>query len=189
MMMEGGEDSDEDLEVGPLDQSGLDRQDLQDVRDYMSECHLRITHHNAKLDKKAKVLEKELRVAMDSQNHELEQKLLKSWLQLVHERNTLVRKQDELNSLQNEEHLEEKCCAVMKEIRKYKNMRDTDKTVHDVDREEQLEDELKELRKKLEMLIRIREDINAVSLEEEAEFRSVIEKPKLLQDQSSCKVS
>ena len=48
---------------------------------------------------------------------------MKSWLQLVHERNTLVRKQDELNSLQNEEHLEEKCCAVMKEIRKYKNMR------------------------------------------------------------------
>ena len=44
-------------------------QDLQDVRDYMSECHARITHHNAKLDKRAKVLEKELRVAMDSQNH------------------------------------------------------------------------------------------------------------------------
>ena len=35
----------------------------------MSECHARITHHNAKLDKRAKVLEKELRVAMDSQNH------------------------------------------------------------------------------------------------------------------------
>ena len=35
----------------------------------MSECHARITHHNAKLDKQAKVLEKELRVAMDSQNH------------------------------------------------------------------------------------------------------------------------
>ena len=54
---------------------------------------------------------------------ELEQKLLKSWLHLVHERNTLVRKQDDLNSLQNEEDLEERCCVVLKEMRKYQNMR------------------------------------------------------------------
>ncbi|XP_063693832.1 EH domain-binding protein 1-like protein 1 [Bolinopsis microptera] len=126
---------------------------------------------------------------MDSQNHELEQKLLKSWLHLVHERNTLVRKQDDLNSLQNEEDLEERCCVVLKEMRRYQNMRDTTKTVHDVEREEQLEEEYRDILKKRELLLRIRDDINTVSMEEEAEFRSVIEKPKLLQDQSSCKVS
>lgn len=183
MMMGPGDDESEGEPEVDL------QQDLKDVRDYITDCHDRISSLQVKLDTKAKILEKQLREAMDSQNHALEQELLKAWLLSVNERNMLVRKQDALNYLQADDDLETRCCAVVMEKRKYDNMKDLDKSTDDYEREGELEEEYAGLMKKRETLLRIREEINSISVEEEAEFQSVLDQPKLLQDQSNCRVS
>jgi len=101
----------------------------------------------------------------------------------------LVRKQDALNYLQADEDLETRCCAVVMEKRKYDNMKDLDKSVDDYEREGKLDEEYEGLMKKRETLLRIREEINSISVEEEAELQGVLDQPKLLQDQSNCRVS
>ena len=101
-----------------------------------------------------------------------------------------VRKQDELNSLQNDEELEARCSNLLREMRRLQNIRDTDKTESELEEEEQIQTAYQDILKKREMLLRIRDDIHTLAIEEEDEFRNVIDKPRLLQDdQSGCQIS
>eukprot|EP00116_Pleurobrachia_bachei_P012751 sb/3473013/ len=135
MMGPGGEDeSDEEqternvveeavVEDPPSPNFQPNKKDFQDVRDYVEECHNWIIEHNKILDRKAKSLERDLRNAMDAQDYDLEQKLLREWLRFIHEKNTMVRKQDQLNSFTKEKDVEERCYNVTRRLRKLQNMR------------------------------------------------------------------
>ena len=66
----------------------------------------------------------------------------------------------------------------------------TDKTECELEDEAAVEEAYKDILKKREVLLRIRDDIHTLAIEEDDGFRNVIEKPRLLQDeQSSCRVS
>lgn len=102
----------------------------------------RLERKQRHVDKKAAILERELRSAIKKRDEVLEDKLTKSWFALVNEKNGLLRRQMQLNILEKEFDLEKQYEFLNDELRALLEIEDWQKTEADKQREKLLLEEL-----------------------------------------------
>ncbi|CAH1126450.1 unnamed protein product [Ceutorhynchus assimilis] len=106
------------------------------------------------IDEQAAILEKQLRLTMDSGNSNGEEEaLMAKWFMLVNKKNALLRRQMQLNILEKEADYETRYKMLNDELRQIASIEDWKKTEEQRDREQALLDELVQIVNKRDELV------------------------------------
>jgi hypothetical protein len=97
------------------------------------------------LEERANVIEKEIRESMSQGDSDKEELLTVEYFKLLNEKNTLIKKQIELNLLEKEDDLEKRQFFINRELRQLAAISEENKTTEQKQREEQLIQELLQL--------------------------------------------
>jgi len=142
------------------------------------------------IDRQAAILDKRLRETSDD-DQLVYDALLQQWFTLVNKKNTLLRRQMQLNILEKEDDLEKKFIMLQDELRTYSEMDERRKTEEDCEREELLLQELvMVVNQRNELVLQRDDEERMIENDEQIEQDVTIPEERLVQNKSrdDCKM-